>query len=100
MSEDAHEKSRSICREPRRTEDTLERAALGNEEAPTFKEAVVRRAQEVLSGAVAPSAAKRYLSSIAQRDGTLRRDRSRRPRLRPMYRAAKGRRPTRRSAVT
>ena len=48
----------------------LERAALGDEDAQTFKEAVVRWAQEVLPGAVKPSVAKRYLSSIAQLDAT------------------------------
>src|SRR3954462_4626212 len=44
----------------------LERATLGDEDAPTFKEAVVRWAKEVLPGGVKPSVGKRYLSSIAQ----------------------------------
>jgi integrase len=44
----------------------LERQAIGIEDAATFKEAVVRWAQEVLPGAVKPAVAKRYLSSVGQ----------------------------------
>lgn len=44
----------------------LERAALGNPDALTFKAAVVRWAREVLPGAVKPAVAKRYLSSVSQ----------------------------------
>lgn len=55
----------------------LEREALGDHDAPTFMEAVVKWKQEVLPGAVKPGVATRYLSSIAQFDpifGRLRMD--------------------------
>lgn len=48
----------------------LERELYGAADAPTFKEAVVKWAAEVLPEAVKPSVAKRYLSSVAQLDGT------------------------------
>lgn len=44
----------------------LERAAVGDEESPTFKAAVVKWAREVLPGSVKPSVAKRYMVSIGQ----------------------------------
>lgn len=55
----------------------LEREALGDFEAPTFKEAVVRWSREVLPESVKEGVARRYLSSIAQLDtvfGNLRMD--------------------------
>jgi integrase/recombinase XerD len=48
----------------------LEREHFGAADAPTFKEAVVKWAAEVLPKAVKPSVAARYMSSIAQLDGT------------------------------
>jgi integrase len=50
---------------------------MGDHDAPTFKEAVVRWAKEVLPGAVKPAVATRYLASIGQLDpifGALRMD--------------------------
>jgi hypothetical protein len=50
---------------------------MGDHDAPTFKEAVVRWAKEVLPEAVKPAVARRYLASVGQLDpvfGKLRRD--------------------------
>src|SRR5579859_425952 len=55
----------------------LEREAVGDPESPTWKEAVVKWATEVLPRSVKPSVAKRYLVSIGQLEqtfGTLRID--------------------------
>ena len=55
----------------------LERQAVGEPDAPTFKQAAVRWALEVLPNAVKPSVASRYLTSIRQLEdvfGTLRMD--------------------------
>ena len=46
----------------------LERQEVGGAEAPTWKEAVVKWAAEVLPGAVKPTVATRYLVSIGQLD--------------------------------
>jgi integrase len=48
----------------------LERELYGAADAPTFKEAVVKWAAEVLPKAVKPSVATRYLSSVGQLDAT------------------------------
>ncbi|WP_424139711.1 hypothetical protein [Roseomonas chloroacetimidivorans] len=55
----------------------LVREVMGDHDAPTFKEAVVRWAKEVLPEAVKPAVARRYLASVGQLDpvfGRLRRD--------------------------
>src|SRR5579859_7959451 len=48
----------------------VEREAVGDPESPTWKEAVVKWATEVLPRSVKPSVAKRYLVSIGQLEQT------------------------------
>lgn len=46
----------------------VERQVVGNPDSPSFREAVVKWAQEVLPKAVKPAVMRRYLTSVAKLD--------------------------------